>query len=224
MAWNLRSRPCLADPPAESPSIDRFVLGRILGLGWGQFTRQEPYPSCSSCHFTTLAPRLPGSFTRIPGAGGPLRDRLKLTPHFPRKKVNLSATIPSTTGQPSGLLVCLWFVLQTANELLAPRSKNSRQTSRWSDPSRFLSFSTRRPVFLVVVHNLVWLSSSPVSWVPPSLVRTLLRRKRQNIIWVCIIVLECNFYLEAFDSPIKVSVQGFLAKFKYSTVHSSPFS
>jgi hypothetical protein len=77
MAWNRRSRPCLAEPPAESPST-MYSLGvrRVAIRTIGQFARQ------TAAGQGALADRFPRLARRLPGA----RGHQGLVDHLPRHR------------------------------------------------------------------------------------------------------------------------------------------
>ena len=104
MAWNLRSRPCLADPPAESPSTRKssFLAGFFDCAGVN-------FPDNSPLSFLFFLPfrdssRALRAASRASRAFIALRTKFDAkSPFSKRKNVNFSETIPSTIGRASGL-------------------------------------------------------------------------------------------------------------------------
>ena len=181
IAWNLRSRPCLAEPPAESPSTRQssFFLGF---LDWAGVNLPDKSPLSFLLFLPfRLSSRAFRAASRASRALIALRIRLEAnSPFSMRKKVNLSETMLSTTGRAKGLpnlsLVCPSNCKWASGTRI---ERTADKPSRQSDPSRFLSFSLRSPVFLAQSFMaLVMAVFRPVSWVPPSFVRTLLTKDK----------------------------------------------
>ena len=111
IAWNLRSRPCLAEPPAESPSTryNSFFLG-FLDCAGVNLPESKPL---SFLFFLPLrdSSRALRAASLASRALMALRTRFEaISPFSKRKYVNFSETIPSTIGRANGLpslsLVC----------------------------------------------------------------------------------------------------------------------
>ena len=110
MAWNLRSRPCLAEPPAESPStMINFAQRRILFLAVGQFSRQAHAVEHAFAprHFACLARR----FARARGFDDLAGNDFGVEPVFPAEiRPAFAQPLPPppgvTSDETSFILVC----------------------------------------------------------------------------------------------------------------------
>ena len=144
-AWVLRSRPCLAEPPAESPSTTKSSARR------GSLTEQSAsLPGRRRVLERRLAAgQVAGLAGRLAGAGG--LDRLADDPRAPRAgfssrnspslRLTVSSTRPSIGGLPS-----LVFVWPSNCGSWSFTEITAVSPSRTSSPARFSSFSLSRPL------------------------------------------------------------------------------
>ncbi len=100
IAWNLRSRPCLAEPPAESPST-KYSSDRAGSRSW-QSASFPGKPIPSSTPFRRVISRALRAASRARAASMILEVMtLASTGCSRRKVIRLSATTSSTTGRTS---------------------------------------------------------------------------------------------------------------------------
>ena len=181
MAWNLRSRPCLAEPPAESPSTryNSFLrASRDCALA--------SFPERIFSLFPFVFPLRASSLALRAASLAMLARCIFLTSvvasslFSSKKKLNFSLTIASTaffaSGVPSFPFVCPSNCKSSSG---IPKDKIIVSPSRTSLPSKFLSLSFNKPFLLAKsLNTFVKAFLAPVSWVPPSLVRTILTKEK----------------------------------------------
>ena len=181
IAWYLLSLPCLALPPAESPSTrySSFFLASLL-------CALASFPDRIFSVFPLVFP-LRASSRALRAASRAVEARciflisvMASSLFSSRKKLSFSLTILSTaafaSAVPSLPLVCPSNCKRFSG---TPSDRMIVSPSRTSLPSKFLSFSFSKPFFLAYsLNTLVKAFFAPVSCVPPSLVRTMLTKEK----------------------------------------------
>ena len=177
IAWNMRSRPCLADPPAESPSTRK--TSHSFGSVAEQSASLPDSTPPSSPLFLRTSSRALRAASRARAALTALAMIARATLGFlsknsPSASFTTLLTMPSTSELPSLVLVCPSncgsFTL-TCSTAVSP--------SRTSSPVSVNSSFFRRPSFLA--HSLivrVRAARNPVRCVPPSCVLMLLTKEK----------------------------------------------
>ena len=167
MAWNLRSRPCLADPPAESPSTK--YISHFAGSRSWQSANLPGKPMVSITPLRRVISRALRAASRARAASTILPTMIFASAGFSCKNsANLAATTSETTGCTSEetnlSLVC------DENFGSGTLTDNTQQM-----PSRMSSPVVSTLAFLAMsVCSMYWLSvrvmavRKPVKWVPPS--------------------------------------------------------
>ena len=167
MAWNLRSRPCLAEPPAESPSTMK-----ISDKAGSRFWQSASFPGSearSSAPLRRVSSRALRAASRARAASTTLLMTLRASPGCSSNHSDsFSATILSTTGRTSEdtnlSLVCeekLGSGTLTESTHVKP--------SRMSSPvSSILSFLAPGASLAYLLSVRVSAPRKPAKCVPPS--------------------------------------------------------
>ena len=167
MAWNERSRPCLADPPAESPSTRKS--SQVAGSSMEQSASLPGRTALSRPVFLRTRSRALRAASRARAALAAFSMIPFATPgcsprNSPRCWLMTCLTIPSTSLLPSLVLVC---PSNCGSRTFTCRTQVS--PSRMSSPERvklaFLSCGLSLANSLIV---RVRAERKPVRWVPPS--------------------------------------------------------
>ncbi len=177
MAWNLRSRPCLAEPPAESPST--IYSSDFAGSFSWQSASLPGRPAPSSTLLRRVISRALRAASRARAASTILAQMALASLGFSSSQVSsVRETASSTAGRTSlETSLSLVWLLNLGSGTLTDNTqvRPSRMSSPVVSTLAFLAISLSA---MYLFRLRVMAARKPVKWVPPSRWGMLLVKQR----------------------------------------------